>query len=130
MTEPVSPGAPLDIAWLTGIIPLGFVPAEIVISPDETTLYVAHESGREVNVVDIATLSVVGSIKRAGAGAITLSPDGKRLYTIGQKRCYVVDTRLREVIRILLTANVNRILCSPDGRFHLPVVFRTRAALI
>ncbi len=117
IADPVGSGVPLDIAWLTGIIPLGFVPAEIVISPDETTLYVAHESGREVSVVDIASASVVGSIKRAGAGAITLSPDGKRLYTIGQKRCYVVDPRLREVIRILPAANVNRILCSPDGRF-------------
>lgn len=114
---PVGSGAPLDIAWLTGIIPLGFVPAEIAISPDETTLYVAHESGREVSVVDIASASVTGAIKRAGAGAITLSPDGKRLYTIGQKRCYVVDTRMREVIRILPAANVNRILCSADGRF-------------
>ncbi|MCF5283821.1 YncE family protein, partial [Pseudomonas syringae] len=96
IVDPVGSGVPLDIAWLTGIIPLGFVPAEIAISPDETTLYVAHESGREVSVVDIASASVTGAIKRAGAGAITLSPDGKRLYTIGQKRCYVVDTRMRE----------------------------------
>ncbi|WP_057446990.1 YncE family protein [Pseudomonas syringae group genomosp. 3] len=117
VADPVGAGVPLDIAWLTGIIPLGFVPGEIVISPDETTLYVAHESGREVSVVDIASASVVGAVKRAGAGAITLSPDGKRLYTIGQKKCYVVDTRLREVIRIIPAANVNRILCSPDGRF-------------
>ncbi|MFH7391477.1 YncE family protein, partial [Pseudomonas syringae pv. tagetis] len=36
---------------------------------------------------------------------------------IGQKRCYVVDTRLREVNRILPAANVNRVLSSPDGRF-------------
>ncbi|RMS46549.1 hypothetical protein ALP71_03940, partial [Pseudomonas coronafaciens pv. garcae] len=71
MVDPVSSGEPLDIAWLTGIIPLGFVPAELALSPDETTLYVAHESGREVSVVDIATASVVGSIKRAGAGAIS-----------------------------------------------------------
>ncbi|MCF5826256.1 YncE family protein [Pseudomonas syringae] len=117
IANPVSAGIALDIAWLTGIIPLDFMPAEIVISPDETTLYVAHESGNQISVVDIDSSSVVGTVKRAGSGAITLSPDGKRLYTIGQKKCYVVDTALREVIRIIPAVSVNRILCSPDGRF-------------
>lgn len=117
MAYPDGAGVPLDVAWLTGIIALGFVPKEIVISPDEKTLYVSHENGREISVVDVETSSVVSCIKGAGAGDITLSPDGSRLYTAGYNKCFVINTLTREVIRVIPSGSVNRIVCSLDGRF-------------
>ncbi|MEE5046000.1 YncE family protein [Pseudomonas alliivorans] len=117
MADPDGAGVPLDLAWLTGIIPLGFVPKEIVVSPDEKTLYVSHENGREISVVDVGTSSVVSCIKGAGAGDITLSPDGRWLYTAGYNKCFVISTLTHEVIRVIPSSSVNRIVCSPDGRF-------------
>ncbi|WP_208617177.1 YncE family protein [Pseudomonas floridensis] len=117
MADPEGTGVPLDIAWLTGIIPLGFVPREIALSPDEKTLYVSHDSGSEISVVDIETASVVSCIKGAGAGSITLSPDGRRLYTVGYYKCFVINTLTREVIKVIASSFVNRIVCSVDGRF-------------
>ncbi|MBA1228326.1 YncE family protein [Pseudomonas viridiflava] len=117
MADPSGIGIPLDIAWLTGIIPLGFVPREMVLSPDEKTLYVSNENGREISVIDVQTSSVVNCIKGAGAGNLTLSPDGKHLYTIGYNKCFVINTQTHEVIRVMGSGSVNRIVCSLDGRF-------------
>lgn len=117
MADAIGMEVPLDIAWLTSIIPLDFVPREIEISPDEKTLYVAHESGNEISVFSLVEPFDVRSIKGAGAGDITLSPDGKRLYSVGSKKCYVIDTENLTVIRTLASAKVNRIVCSPDGCF-------------
>ncbi|TFZ32752.1 YncE family protein, partial [Pseudomonas syringae] len=64
IADPVGSGVPLDIAWLTDINPLVFVPAQIAISTDQTPLYVAHNSGCEGSVLEIARPSVQGTIKR------------------------------------------------------------------
>lgn len=117
IADPDGAGMPLDIAWLTGIIPLGFVPREIVISPDEKKLYVSHKNGREISVVDVETASVVNCITEVGRGEITLSPDGKWLYSVGDKQCFVISTLTYKKFSVTASGNVNRIVCSLDGRF-------------
>jgi DNA-binding beta-propeller fold protein YncE len=117
MTDSIGTTIPLDTAWLVGIIPLDFVPREIAISHDEKTLFVAHANGQAVSVIDIATNSITRQIHRTGAGNITVSPDGAKLYTVGTTCCYVIDTYSHEVIDTIPSAGVNRIVCSPNGRF-------------
>lgn len=117
MTDSIGTTVPLDTAWLVGIIPLDFVPQEIAISHDEKTLFVAHANGRAVSVIDIATNSISRQIDRTGAGNITVSPDGGKLYTVGTTCCYVIDTYSHEVIDTIPSGGVNSIVCSPNGRF-------------
>lgn len=108
---------PLDTAWLVGVVPLQFVPAAIVLSRDEQSLYVAHADGRAVSIIDIPSSTVSLQLRDCAAGRIALSPDGTLLYTIGRKHCYVIDTTTHEVIDIIPSRGVNRIVCSPNGRF-------------
>lgn len=113
----VETGSPLDTAWLVGVVPLRFVPAAIVLSRDEQLIYVAHADGRAVSVIDIASSSVTLQLRDCGSGPIALSPDGTLLYTAGRKHCYVIDTATHEVIDTIPAQGVNRIVCSPNGRF-------------
>lgn len=116
-TDSIGTRVPLDTAWLVGIIPLDFVPREIDISHDGKLLYVAHSDGRIVSVIDITTLGTVQQIHDCGGAALRVSPDGARLYTLGKRQCYVIDTATHEVIDTIPSRGVNRIVCSPNGRF-------------
>ena len=108
---------PLDTAWLVGVVPLQFVPADIVLSRDEQTLYVAHANGRAISVIDIASSSVALQLCDCGGERMALSPDGTLLYATGRKQCHVIDTATCEVIDTIASRGVNRIVCSPNGRF-------------
>lgn len=115
--ESIGNRVPLDTPWLVGIIPLDFVPREIEISIDGKLLYVAHCDGRSFSVIEIASSRAYQRIDDCGGGALKVSPDGARLYTLGKRQCYVVDTATHEVIDTIASRGVNRIVCSPNGRF-------------
>ncbi|WP_256672773.1 WD40 repeat domain-containing protein [Pseudomonas sp. v388] len=70
-----------------------------------------------MSVIDKASHSVSRQIRNCGSGKVTLSADGGRLHTLGKTRCYVIDTATHEVTDIIPSRDVNRILCSPNGRY-------------
>jgi DNA-binding beta-propeller fold protein YncE len=116
-SDSIDPRTPLDTAWLVGVIPLGFVPGDVALSHDEKLLYVAHTGGRAVSVIDIASSSVLLQLRGCGGERVTVSPDGRRLYTSGKSQCHVIDTTTHELMDTIPAAGVNRIVCSPNGRF-------------
>lgn len=68
-------------AELTRVGGVGPEPGHILLSPDETTLYVANREGDSVSVVRTHDLSLAATIPVGHAPfAIALSPDGQRLF--------------------------------------------------
>lgn len=108
---------PSDTAWLTDFIPLGFIPGSIAMSPDEKTLYISHQDASAISVIDVLTGQTTKEIYDAGAGRITVSPDGCLLYTLANNRCYVIDTQTHEISESIPAPKANRTLCTPNRRY-------------
>ncbi len=79
-------------------------PMGVAVSPDGATIYVSTGRGGTVDLIDVATLAVTGSIK-AGARpwGIALTADGAKLYAANgpSNDVSVIDTKTRSVIRTL-----------------------------
>jgi YVTN family beta-propeller protein len=100
-------------------------PTDLVVSPDQKTLYVAERTGREITFVDIS--SVPGSVaKRTGLPkeptGLALSPDGSKLYVTcySQRRpdgeVCVINTSSGTIERIFEVGHSPRSpVVSPDG---------------
>jgi YVTN family beta-propeller protein len=84
-------------------------PMGVAVSADGGTVYISTGRGGTVDIIDVATLAVTGSIK-AGARpwGVALSRDGSKLYTANgpSNDVTVIDTKARRVIR---TVPVGRI---------------------
>ncbi len=69
--------------------------SDVEISPDGAYLYAANGTTGKVDIFNIATLGLVGSLDvGGGASAVTLTPDGQELY--------VVQQSLGEVTRVIV----------------------------
>jgi YVTN family beta-propeller protein len=66
---------------VTGTIPVGQLPWDIVISSDGGTMYVANPDSNSVSVIDTATNAVTGTISVQGdPDTMALTPDGSQLW--------------------------------------------------
>lgn len=69
-----------------GQIPVGESPGELVLSADETELFVGRR-GESIAVVDVASQTLIDSIQTGSLAStrIAISPDGTRIYAIASR---------------------------------------------
>jgi YVTN family beta-propeller protein len=83
-------------------MPEGSKPMGVAVSPDQKRLYVATGRGKMVQVVDVATDSIVGSVEvGVRPWGIAVTPDGRKLYSANgpSNDVSVVDTESMTVIK-------------------------------
>lgn len=96
-------------------------PTGIVISPDDSTLYVSHDvSTNQITIIDTATNTVTGSIPasmRDQYGALRITLDGGKLYTtdVNNSIVIVIDTVTQAVSSIAVAFGPAGLALTPDG---------------
>jgi YVTN family beta-propeller protein len=94
-------------------------PAEVVLSPDDTTLYV--DSTNEVVVIDASTLNVITTIPLTdNPQTMAITPDGSKLFVAGNNDYFAIDTATNTVLETINIpppfADVQYFTMSPDGQ--------------
>ena len=104
-------------------IPLPTDSLAAIITPDGTTIYAPDNDQANVNVIDVATNTIIANIATpvAGTGAfdIIVKPDGKRVYISNNSSGYVtvIDTTTNTVIAdILVSPGLGALSITPNGR--------------
>jgi YVTN family beta-propeller protein len=89
----------------------------IVLSPDGSRLYAANGATGSTDVIDTASLQVIGTIPGlAPYSGMAISPDGTRLYGESNSGLIAIDTRtLKEVGRLALPRGASNLGVAPDG---------------
>lgn len=92
----------------------------MMMNPDGTKLHVGSRDGKDLHIVDIRSGQVAGTLDLArGQEAMTLSPDGTRLYVSGYyrisgsqwKSCvYVIDTEHNQLAARFSTMQLSRFM--------------------
>jgi YVTN family beta-propeller protein len=108
--------------------------SDIVVSPDGRHLYAAHNQVTDggpndvVSVIDVAAATTVATAPVKDVAALTISPDGSRLYAISYDwrtyyqypagRLTIIDTASHAVVETI-TVGVcpERVTASPDGAY-------------
>jgi YVTN family beta-propeller protein len=108
--------------------------SHVVVSPDGRHLYAAHNQVTDggvdgvVSVIDIACATTVTTVPADNVAALTISPDGSRLYAVSSdRRTYyhypagrltIIDTTSRAVVEtIAVGACPETVTASPDGAY-------------
>ena len=108
--------------------------SDVVVSPDGRHLYAAHNQVTEggangvVSVVDIGSATTVATVSVKDVAALTISPDGSRLYAVSSdQRTYyqypagwltIIDTASHAVVEaIAVGACPETVSASPDGAY-------------
>jgi YVTN family beta-propeller protein len=108
--------------------------SEVVISPDGRHLYAAHNqvtgggAHDVVSAIDIACATTVATVPVNNVAALTISPDGSRLYAVSSdRRTYyqypaggltIIDTASHAVVEtIAVGACPETVTASPDGAY-------------
>jgi YVTN family beta-propeller protein len=100
-------------------IPVGSGPAEIRITPDGSTAYVANNGSHSISVIDTASNSVRATIGlSAGPTGMAISPDGTRAYVTFDGQVGAIDTATNTLIATTHTGNsTNGVAVTPDNAF-------------
>ena len=121
---------------LSGMIPTGFLPECVAISPDGRRVYVANRGDGTISMIDTASDRVLASTPVAASTTaliqgVTLSPDGRRVYVnyydgaTGTRSFAVLHATTDTVISriplgtaqpVPLGPNPQGMAISPDGR--------------
>ena len=125
----------LNSKSLIGIVPVGMMPVDLVLSPDGGNLYVANFNGGEVVVLDPMDLTVKARI-RVGVQptALALSKDGSTLYVVnnGSNNISVISTVVSQVVATIptgksplygaLTSDSSRLIVGNNGDGTIMVI--------
>lgn len=116
---------PLDVETNTlgASIPVGSMPAAVVISPDNKKALVVNNGGDTVTVIDTATnkTSKTISVGRSPEG-IAISPDGAKAYVLSQSshNMHIIDLSTLELVGQPIELGENtlprQIAITPDGK--------------
>lgn len=108
---------------ISNVISLPSDSLSAIITPDGTTIYAADSDQALVNVIDLATNTIITNISTpvAGPGAFDciVSPDGTKVYISNNLSGYVtvIDTTTNSVIADILTApNLGSLSITPNGK--------------
>lgn len=106
---------------LTSSFATPFASPRAAVTPDGTRLYLVNEDAATIDVIEVATQQVIGSIATSvglGGFDIIVSPNGKTLYVTNDQSGYVtvIDTLTHTVVtNIFIGGNLGPIAVSPDG---------------
>jgi YVTN family beta-propeller protein len=101
---------------------VGASPAQLAVSPDRRSVYVANTGSDTVSVINSDRNTVAGTIALPRASrpmGVALSPSGRYLYTAdgGANRVSVLDTRSRRVVTsVRVGTQPLGIAVAPDGK--------------
>jgi YVTN family beta-propeller protein len=124
----------VDTRDYTAQTPWGGCASAVVVSPDGHHLYMAHnqviDGGADsaVFVIDIACATTVATVSVKDFAALTISPDGSRLYAVSYDRrthhqypagwLTIIDTASHAVVQtIAVGACPETVTASPDGAY-------------
>jgi len=93
---------------ISGIVPVGMMPVDLLLSPDGSKLFVANYNGGEVVILDPLDLTAKARI-RVGVQptSLALSKDGAFLYVVnnGSNNISVINTSSYQVVASIATGN-------------------------
>ena len=98
---------------------IGKRPRGVVLSPDGARLYVCASDDNAIQIVDTASLAIVGRIQTSDPEQAVLSPDGTRLYVANEddNLVSIIDTQSRKSIaEIPVGVEPEGVAVSPDGK--------------
>jgi YVTN family beta-propeller protein len=103
------------------VIPVGAVPKNVAVTPDDSTVLVTNSCSSTMSVVNVKTARLATTI-RVGANprGIAISPDSATAFVavMGGERVARIDLSSKRVSTLAQTPGGPRhILISPDGRF-------------
>ena len=98
-------------------ITVGYFPVDAVVSPNNSTLYVASDLANNVSVIDTATNTVTTTIAVAAFPAgIAITPNGSTLYVASRNSVSAIDTSTNTVSTQLTLTRGLFLAVSPDGK--------------
>jgi YVTN family beta-propeller protein len=101
---------------------VGVSPAQMAVSPDRKSVYIANTGSDTVSVLNTGTNTVARTIslpRRSSPVDVALSPSGRFLYTAdgGANRVSVLDTRSRRVVAsVRVGTQPLSLAVAPDGK--------------
>lgn len=118
----------LNTGSVINTILVGNKPADAILSPDESKLYVTNSTDNTVSVIDTTLKKVIKTIKidctptdiyeDCYVAGLDISYDGSTLYVAGIESIIVFNTDTYELIAIIPTRyGSNRLLVTPDDAF-------------
>ncbi|MDD1620797.1 MAG: PQQ-dependent catabolism-associated beta-propeller protein [Methylococcaceae bacterium] len=105
---------------LNKLVEVGKRPRGLVLSQDNTRLYVAVSDENVIKIIDTATLKILGKLDCDKAKTFALSPDGNLLYATndGDNQLTVINIPQGQIIkRIPIAKEAEGVSVSPDGRW-------------
>jgi YVTN family beta-propeller protein len=111
-----------DTHKIVATVRVGVSPAEMAVSPDRKSVYVANTGSDTVSVLNTADNTVAKTIalpRRSRPIGVALSPSGRYLYTAdgGANRVSVLDTRAgRVVTSVRVGTQPLSVATAPDGK--------------
>lgn len=118
------PGPRMD--WNQTVVKVGNGSEGFDVSPDGREVWVANAQDGTVSVIDMASRSVVATLKVdvPGANRLKFTPDGKRVL-VSAEGIVVLDATTRVVVKRIPTGNgAGGIVVSPDGKLAYASVSR------
>ncbi|HEY3383579.1 MAG TPA: cytochrome D1 domain-containing protein [Vicinamibacterales bacterium] len=115
-------------------IKVGKGPQEVCLTPDGSKAYVSNTGGDGLTVIDLATLTVTGTVADAGvkgpAGA-AFTPDGKKLYVAarGTQALFVLSPT-GQILKQVPMKDPTMVAVSPDGRRVYAASDSTQSVLV
>jgi YVTN family beta-propeller protein len=111
-----------DTHKIVATVRVGVSPAQMAVSPDRKSVYVANTGSDTVSVLNTVDNSVARTIalpRRSRPTDAALSPSGRYLYTAdgGANRVSVLDTRFRRVVTsVRVGTQPLGVAVAPDGK--------------
>ena len=92
-------------------LPVGLFPLGVAITPDGTHAYIANPASSDgIDVIEIATNTVVDTILVDVPAAVAITPDGTHAYTLSNNP--TIDNHVNETVSVIATAT-NMVVSSP-----------------
>jgi len=104
------------------VIPVGAVPKNVAVTPDDSTVLVTNSCSSTMSVVNVQTGRLAATIPINGASprGIAISPDSRTAFVavMGNQQIVRIDLSSKKVATLAHTGDGPRhVVISPDGRF-------------